>query len=86
MPLWPLSSLACLRGNDSITALYASAIDDLEFVPSMTRLVRLGFEKLTSGRLDPVLDSKSLRAIDFAAKKSYSHTPEALRAALAARR
>lgn len=81
-----LSSLACLRNNDSITALYASTIDDLEFVPSMTRLVRLGFEKLTSGRLDPVLDSKSLRAIDYAAKKSYSHTPEALRAALAARR
>jgi hypothetical protein len=80
-----LSSLEFLRGNSTIESLYASVIDSLAFVPSMTRLAYLGFEKLGDGDLAPVLASKSLRDINFLPKKGYSHGLEQLRAALAQR-
>lgn len=80
-----LSALEFLRGNQSIESLYSDSIESLAFVPSMTRLEYLGFDKLADGDLAPVLASASLREISFAAKKHYTHGLAELRDALARR-
>lgn len=81
-----LTSLGFLRDNPSIAFLYAATIDSLDFIPSMSRLAYLGFEKLGDGDLGPVLESESLRDVGFTPKKHYSHGRPELDAALARRR
>lgn len=62
--------------ESEITHLDIDKIDDLSFIPLLSRLEYLGFKKCTSNDLSPLLLSKSLKRVFFQDAKRYLYRQE----------
>jgi internalin A len=78
-----VTDFSCLTDNTTITHLFASTIDSISFVPTMPQLTSLHFWDLTDGDLNPLLETKLLKEVDFYPnKKHYSYTREEINSLL----
>lgn len=66
-----------LSGNNSLETFFASELDSLNFIPNLKKIQSVKFWAVKDGDLQPLLDSKTLKRVDFFPhKKNYSHTKE----------
>ncbi|EBA1173900.1 toxin, partial [Salmonella enterica] len=69
-----LTEFSFLRDNESICDLFLSDVDSLSFIPEMKSIKNLKFWNLKDGDLSYLLNSSTLKTVDFHPdKKSYSH-------------
>jgi len=72
-----LTDFSFLKGNTSIKELFIDNLDSLEFVATMPNLEKINFWFCKDGNMKPLLESKSLKQINFYPnKKHYTHTIE----------
>ncbi|SFB98678.1 internalin A [Algibacter lectus] len=72
-----LTDFSFLKGNTSIKELFIDSLDSLEFVSTMPNLEKINFWFCKDGNMKPLLESKSLKQINFYPnKKHYTHTIE----------
>lgn len=72
-----LTDFSFLKGNTSIKELFIDNLDSLEFVATMPNLEKINFWFCKDGNMSPLLESKSLKQINFYPnKKHYTHTIE----------
>ncbi|MGK5025160.1 hypothetical protein [Janthinobacterium sp. RB2R34] len=66
-----------LSGNNNLETFFASELDSLNFIPSLKKIQFVKFWEVKDGDLQPLLDSKTLKRVDFfPQKKNYTHTKE----------
>lgn len=66
-----------LSGNNTLETFFASELDSLSFIPSLKKIQSVKFWEVKGGDLQPLLDSKTLKRVDFfPQKKNYTHTKE----------
>jgi internalin A len=76
-----------LSENESIKELFIDSLDSLAFIPSMKKLEKINFWDCKDGNMTPLVESRSLRQINFYPnKKHYSHTIEQIIEKTGARR
>lgn len=72
-----LTDFSFLKENTSIKELFIDNLDSLEFVSTMPNLEKINFWFCKDGNMKPLLESKSLKQINFYPnKKHYTHTIE----------
>ncbi len=72
-----LTDFSFLEGNTSIKELFIDNLDSIDFVSSMPNLEKINFWDCKDGNMKPLLESKSLKQINFYPnKKHYTHTIE----------
>ncbi|WP_299315732.1 leucine-rich repeat domain-containing protein [uncultured Aquimarina sp.] len=72
-----LTDFSFLKGNETIKELFVDNLDSIEFISSMPNLEKINFWFSKDGNMKPLLESKSLKQINFYPnKKHYSHTIE----------
>lgn len=75
-----LCDYSFLAGNKSIKELFIDDLDTLSFVPSMKKLEKINFWNCKDGNMKYLLESKSLKEINFYPnKKHYTHTLEEIK-------
>ncbi|PBP54955.1 hypothetical protein CCL10_13305 [Pseudomonas syringae] len=66
-----------LSGNNALETFFASELDSLDFIPSLKKIQFVKFWEVKDGDLQSLLDSKTLKRVDFfPQKKNYTHTKE----------
>ncbi len=66
-----------LSGNNSLETFFASELDSLDLIPNLKKIQFVKFWEVKDGDLQPLLDSKTLKRVDFfPQKKNYTHTKE----------
>ena len=68
-----MADFSFLEHNESLDFLFTSTLSTLGFLPSMTRITRLGFENVLDGDLSPILRTRTIQFLGFSDKKNYSH-------------
>jgi len=72
-----LNNFSFLKDNTCIKELFIDNIDSIDFVATMPNLERLNFWSCKDGNMKPLLESRSLKQINFYPnKKHYTHTIE----------
>lgn len=82
-----LNDFSFISGNDTIEELFIDNLNSLSFVPAMPNLKAINFWDCKDGDMTPLLESRSLKQINFYPnKKHYSHTIEQIIKKTGARR
>jgi internalin A len=83
-----LRDLSFVAKHSALEFLYVDVMETVGFVPTLKRLEKIGFENVTDGDLQPLLETPSLREAFFhpAKRKHYTHSKPELNAALASAR
>lgn len=72
-----LTDFSFLKGNTSIKELFIDNLDSLDFIATMPNLEKINIWFCKDGNMKPLLESKSLKQINFYPnKKHYTHTIE----------
>ncbi len=72
-----LTDFSFLKGNTSIKELFVDNLDSIGFVSTMPNLEKINFWSCKDGNMNPLLESKSLKQINFYPnKKHYTYTIE----------
>ncbi|MCD5997281.1 hypothetical protein KDX38_27350 [Pseudomonas sp. CDFA 602] len=72
-----LRDYSFLSGNATLKKLFASELSSLAFLPSLKKIEFVKFWEVEDGDLDPLLNTETLRAVDFYPnRKHYTHTNE----------
>ncbi|MBC3949262.1 toxin [Pseudomonas folii] len=72
-----ISDYSFLSGNNALETFFASELDSLNFIPNLKKIQFVKFWEVKDGDLQPLLNSKTLRRVDFfPQKKNYTHSKE----------
>lgn len=72
-----LTDFSFLKGNASIKELFIDNLDSIDFISTMPNLEKINFWFCKDGNMKPLLESGSLKQINFYPnKKHYTHTIE----------
>jgi len=72
-----LRDYSFLSGNATLKKLFASELSSLAFLPSLKKIEFVKFWEVEDGDLDPLLNTETLRTVDFYPnRKHYTHTNE----------